>query len=191
MSVVYKREVIRQLIHASGILFIFLGNYLSLPYLIILPLMAMLAGELIFQIDKKYYIPFFSKVLRSYRRDENEKGFIYFFLGLTLTLAFFGFNMTIANAVIIILVLGDATSTLVGKKIGKKKLPHHLQKNWQGGFSFFLVSFIGAGTQVPLAAAFMGALAGTITEAYSPLDDNIAIPVVSGTVITLLIYLFF
>ncbi|MBV1768497.1 MAG: phosphatidate cytidylyltransferase, partial [Methanobacterium sp.] len=115
----YKREVIRQLIHASGILFIFLGNYLSLPYLIILPLMAMLAGELIFQIDKKYYIPFFSKVLRSYRRDENEKGFIYFFLGLTLTLAFFGFNMTIANAVIIILVLGDATSTLVGKKIGK------------------------------------------------------------------------
>ncbi|MBU4607748.1 MAG: phosphatidate cytidylyltransferase [Euryarchaeota archaeon] len=191
MSVVYKREVIRQLIHASGILFIFLGNYLSLPYLIILPLMAMLAGELIFQIDKKYYIPFFSKVLRSYRRDENEKGFIYFFLGLTLTLAFFGFNMTIANAVIIILVLGDATSTLVGKKIGKNKLPHHLQKSWEGGFSFFLVSFIGAGTQVPLAAAFMGALAGTITEAYSPLDDNIAIPVVSGTVITLLIYLFF
>ncbi|QUH23358.1 phosphatidate cytidylyltransferase [Methanobacterium alkalithermotolerans] len=191
MSLVYKRELIRQLIHASGILFIFLGNYLPVPYLILLSLVAMVSGELIFQIDKKYYIPFFSKILRSCRRDEKEKGFIYFFSGLTLTLAFFGFNMAIANAAIIILVLGDATSTLVGKKIGKNKLPHHLQKSWQGSFSFFMVSFIGAATQVPLAPAFIGALAGAITEAYSPLDDNIAIPVVSGTAITLIIYLFF
>ncbi len=184
----FKRELLRQLIHSSGILFIFVGTIIPLPFLIILSLLAAISGEIILKLDKKYYIPFLSKILRNCRRDENEKGFIYFFLGLTLTFAFFGFNMAIANAAIIILVLGDASSTLVGKRLGKNKLPYHSHKTWQGSISFCLVGFLGAWTQLPLEIAFLGAASGAIIEAYTPLDDNITIPVLSGTVMAFFIY---
>jgi dolichol kinase len=183
-----QREIPRQLIHASGILFILLENFLALPYLILLSLTAALIGELIFQIDKKHYIFLFSKILRDCRRDSLERGFIYFFLGLTLTFSLFGFNLAIANAAIIILVLGDALSTIIGTNFGKNKLPFHYDKSWQGTITFLIVAFLGAWTQVPLMAALMGALAGAITEAYSPIDDNLTIPLAAGGVITLVIY---
>lgn len=186
----FKKELVRQLIHSSGIIFIFLGVYICLPYLILLSFMAAVSGEIIFQLDKKYYIPLFSKILRNCRRDLNEKGFIYFFLGLTITFALFGFNMSIANAAIIILVLGDASSTLIGKKLGKNKLPYHSHKTWQGTITFFLVGFLGAWTQIPLEIAFLGAASGALIEAYSPGDDNISIPIFCGAVITFLLYLF-
>jgi len=74
-----QREIPRQLIHASGILFILLENFLSLPYLIILALSAAIMGELIYQIDKKHYIFIFSKILRDCRRDPSERDSYTFF----------------------------------------------------------------------------------------------------------------
>ncbi len=183
-----QREIPRQLIHASGILFILLENFLSLPYLIILALSAAIMGELIYQIDKKHYIFIFSKILRDCRRDPSERGFIHFFLGLTLTLSIFGFNLDLANAAIIILVLGDAFSTIMGTNFGKNKLPFQEEKSWQGSLAFFGVALVGAATQVPLVPALGGALAGAITEAYSPVDDNLTIPLVAGAVMVFIIY---
>ena len=80
-----QKETLRQLVHASGLLFILLEPFLSLPYLIALAIFATVMGEVIYQIDKKRDIFLFSMLLRSCRRNENEKGFIYFFAGLSLT----------------------------------------------------------------------------------------------------------
>jgi len=37
--------------------------------------------------------------------------------------------------------------------------------------------------------ALFGAVFGTLTEAYSPIDDNIPIPIISGLVMSLIISL--
>jgi dolichol kinase len=183
-----QKEILRQTIHASGLLFILMENFLSLPYLIALAIFAAAMGELIYQIDKKRYIFLFSKILRSCRRNENERGFIYFFVGLSLTLILFGQNLAVANAAILSLALGDSLSTIVGTRWGKHPLIFNPRKTWEGSLTFVVAAFIGALTQVPLIAALAGAIAGAITEAYSPVDDNLTIPLVVGTVITLVIY---
>lgn len=183
-----QKEILRQTIHASGLLFILMENFLSLPYLIALAIFAAVMGELIYQIDKKRHIFLFSNILRSCRRDENERGFIYFFVSLSLTLILFGQNLAVANAAILSLALGDSLSTLIGTRWGKHPLIFNSRKTWEGSLTFVVAAFIGALTQVPLIAALAGAIAGAITEAYSPVDDNLTIPLVVGTVITLVIY---
>ncbi len=183
-----QKEILRQTIHASGLLFILMENFLSLPYLIALAIFAAAMGELIYQIDKKRYIFLFSKILRSCRRNENERGFIYFFVGLSLTLILFGQNLAVANAAILSLALGDSLSTIVGTRWGKHPLIFNPRKTWEGSLTFVVAAFIGALTQVPLIAALGGAIAGAITAAYRPVDANLTIPLVVGTVITAFIY---
>ncbi len=145
--------------------------------------------EALFRIDREREIFFISPFLDRCKRKDDEKGSVYFFLGIILTIFFFQFNMAIVNAAIIIFLLGDSTSTIIGKKYGKTPLPFNQRKTVIGTLSFFFIAFIGALTQVPLIPAFFGGLSGALTEAYSPVDDNIPIPLISGLVISIVIYL--
>ena len=86
--------------------------------------------------------------------------------------------MAIANAAILILLLGDSASTLIGKRFGKIKLPFQSHKTLEGSLTFLIVGFICSLTQLPVIPAFVGAMAGTLTEAYIPVDDNVPIPLV-------------
>lgn len=183
-----QKETLRQLVHASGLLFIFLEPFLSLPYLIALAIFATVMGEIIYKIDKKREIFLFSMLLNSCRRNDNEKGFIYFFAGFSLTLIIFGQNLAVANAAILTLALGDSLSTIVGTRWGKHPLIFNPKKTWEGSLTFMTAAFLVGLTQVPLLAALAGAIAGAISEAYSPIDDNLTIPLVAGAVISLVIY---
>jgi len=110
-------------------------------------------------------------------------------MGIILTLILFHFNIPVANAAILILLFGDSASTIIGRKWGKHALPYHHEKTWEGSLAFFVVGLVVALTQVPLTPAFFGVLFGALTEAYSPVDDNIPIPLVSALVMSLVIYL--
>jgi dolichol kinase len=184
-----KKEIIRQSIHASGISFILIEPFFNINIIIFFSLVIVILAELIYRIDKKSYIPLFSKVLRGLRRDSKERGFVYYFVGVSLALILFNFNLNIANATILILSLGDAASTIIGKIYGKNFLPMSKQKTFEGSIAFFLVSLMAALTQLPSIPSFIGALTGSITEAYSPFEDNIAIPIISGIFMTLSTYL--
>jgi len=115
-------------------------------------------------------------------------GSIYFFLGIIITLFIFQANLEVANAAILILLFGDSASTLVGKRWGKVKLPFQENKTLEGSLAFLLVGFIASLTQLTMIPALSGALSGALTEAYSPLDDNLTIPLVAGLVISLVVY---
>jgi dolichol kinase len=115
-------------------------------------------------------------------------GFIFFFIGIIITLCLFYFNQNIANAAILILLFGDAASTVIGKKFGRIKWPFQLEKTIEGSLAFLLVGVMVAITQVPFIPAIVGSAAGALIEVYSPIDDNIPIPIVSGFFITLMIY---
>lgn len=184
-----RKEYLRQLIHASGIFIVFLNWFFNPIITILLCIAIVLFVEAIFRIDKTREIPLFSFILRNTKRDDDERGFVYFFVGIIITLYLFRFDVMIANAAIIILLFGDSASTIFGKRFGKTHLPLNKRKTYIGTFAFFVVSFIGASTQIPILPAFFGALCGAITEAYSPIDDNILIPIISGVTMSLIIYL--
>ncbi|MGZ7046719.1 MAG: diacylglycerol/polyprenol kinase family protein [Methanobacterium sp.] len=183
-----EKEYIRQLIHVSGIFIVFLSLFLSPNILIIICIAIILIVEALFRIDRHRKIFFISSFLDRCKRKDDERGSVYFFLGVILTIYLFQFNMAIVNAAIIIFLLGDSASTIVGKKYGKTPLPFNKHKTVLGTLSFFIVAFIGASTQVPLLPAFIGAVFGALTEAYSPIDDNIPIPIISAFTMSMVIY---
>jgi len=182
------REILRQLIHASGIFILVLGLFFKPIILIILCVILIIFAEIIFIQDKYYHIPFFSTILGKCKRKDDERGFLYFFIGIILTLYFFGFNMAIACSGILMLLLGDSASTLIGKKYGKHKLPFNNSKTVEGSFAFFIMGLLSASVLLPIIPSIIGALVGTLTEAYSPVDDNIPIPLISALAITVVIY---
>jgi len=184
-----KKELIRQLIHASGVFIVILSYFLKPTTLILLVIAILILAVIIFQIDKKYNVIFFSTILRICKRQHDERGFIYFFIGIILTLLIFQFNMSVANAAILILLFGDSASTIVGRRWGRNKIPFQNRKTVEGSLAFLFVGLVVALTQVPLFPAFLGGLSGAIAEAYSPIDDNIPIPLVSALVMSVAIYL--
>lgn len=184
-----EKENFRQLIHASGIFIVFINIFLSPIIAILVCIAIVLFVEAIFRIDKNREVFFFSTILRKCKRKEDEQGFVYFFVGIILTLYLFKFNIAIANAAIIIFLFGDSASTIFGKRFGKTHLPFKKKKTIVGTSAFFIVALIGALTQLPLVPALIGALCGAITEAYSPIDDNIPIPVIAGIAMSLAVYL--
>jgi|WetSurMetagenome_2_1015567.scaffolds.fasta_scaffold241041_2 dolichol kinase len=183
------REILRQLIHASGIFILILGIFLKPEILILLCVIMVIFVEMLFVLDKTHHIPFFSKILSVCKRTDDEKGFLYFFIGIIATLYIFSFNMAIANSAILLLLIGDSASTLVGRRWGKHKLPFNKFKSYEGSLAFLLVGFLCSMILLPILPAFFGALIGAITEAYSPIDDNIPIPIISALAMTLVIYL--
>jgi dolichol kinase len=184
-----QKEFLRQLIHLSGLLFIFLENLIPLSFLIGIAFCITVIGELIYQIDKKKHMPIFSNILRNCRRDKNERGFVYFFAGITMAMIVFGHNLMVMNAAIIILTLGDSFSTLVGTKWGKHQLIFNSKKTWEGSLTFLIIAFLGALTQIEPITAMIGAISGAISEAYSPIDDNLTIALISGTLMSIFIFI--
>ncbi len=183
-----NKEIWRQLIHASGIFILLLGLFLKPEILILLCVIMVFLTEILFILDKYHYIPIFSSILDRCKRNEDEKGFIYFFIGILATLIIFNFNTAIAYSAIIMLILGDSVSTIIGKRFGKHKLPYNI-KTFEGSSAFIIVGFAGALTMLPLIPALTGALVGALTEAYSPVDDNIPVPIISALAMSIVIYL--
>lgn len=186
-----NKELWRQLIHASGVFIVVLSYFMAPQILIILCVAILVFVEIVFRLDHYYQVPFFSTIFRVAKRKHDERGFIYFFIGIILTLYFFQFNMAIANAAILILLFGDSASTLIGKRFGKIKLPFQSHKTLEGSLAFLVVGFLVSLTQLPVIPALGGALAGAVTEAYSPVDDNVPIPLVSALFISIIVYLIF
>ena len=91
------REILRQLIHASGIFILVLGIFLKPDMLILLCVIMVIFIEIMFELDKYHHVPFLSTILSKCKRRDDERGFLYFFIGIMLTLYFFGFNMAIAT----------------------------------------------------------------------------------------------
>ena len=82
-----KKELWRQLIHASGVFIVFLSYILPPKFLIILCVAILAFVIVVFRLDHHHHIPFFSTIFRIAKRDEDERGFVYFFIGIILTAA--------------------------------------------------------------------------------------------------------
>lgn len=107
----------------------------------------------------------------------------------------------VALAALALLGIGDGTSALVGKMIGKHRLRYNPAKSWEGSLAGFLFGALGAllvtawyyaqaGLEYPLLAivpvCIAGALAASVVESLPQWEDNVTVPIVSAGTMMLL-----
>jgi len=122
---------------------------------------------------------FFGIVLR-----EEEKptlmGSTYFLFSSILTILLFPKPIAIAS--LLILILSDTAAALVGKGIGK--IPIY-RKTLEGAIAFFFSSLLIVWIYPDLDrfSGILAALGATVIETLPiPLDDNLTIPLIAGTI---------
>ncbi len=190
------QELRRQILHiitGSIILFSYYYDYLS-PLSIFLFLAAGILASFIIKYQR---IPFICDFLELFQRDEEQqtvpgRGAIFFFLGVLLATKIFTKDVALAS--IAILTFGDSISHIFGKEFGKMKnfLSKKSTKVIEGSVFGTCCAFLGSVLFVSPLEAFMASFIAMFAElaelkfAEKIIDDNLLIPLVAGTVITLL-----
>ena len=153
----------------------------------------LIIGMIISLISKKYNIPGISWFLKNFERPQYlktfpGKGVLFLIAGALIVFKLFPDNIAFAS--IAILALGDPASHLVAGSF-KGKL---LKKKSLSGFLLGVVfSSLAASLFVSFSWAFIASIAALIAEVMviklgeDPVDDNIIIPLVAGTILYLLI----
>jgi dolichol kinase len=187
-------ETKRQLIHMSGY-----SVALYIPWAFtsfgFLPLLAslVLAVLLLYSVSLAYKnnlrVPVVAWLIdiserRNMIRKSPARGAIMFLVGASLAVILF--DPYVAAAAVAVLALGDAFSTLVGRRYGSAKIPYNPDKSVQGTLAGLAAAFIGASAFIPPHYALVAAAAGMAGESL-PLrvDDNVVIPLASGSALSL------
>lgn len=183
-------ELKRQLFHALyGIIILILLQYYSKSFIVLVLFVLVIIGLILSQKSKTKKIPIISPILNIFDRKKDlkthpGKG------AVTLTIGFFIallFPLTIAKVAILILALGDASSTIGGKLFGRTKISKN--KTLEGTIAGIIISTLAALIYVPLIPAVATSTLAMFSEHFETkwLDDNIIIPIVSGIVLICLI----
>jgi len=190
-----RLEVKRQLFH------LILGTAISLLVWILKPMIGNLiliplfiAIILLFTLPKIAPKSIMSNhLLTHFERKKDLKSFPYkgaIFYGIGIIFPIILLPVELACVVILILSVGDAMSTLIGKFHGKIRIG---EKSLEGTMSFILFSFIACviflkmAGQIELAKKTLGlVIAGSLIELQHKVDDNLAVPVILSIIARLL-----
>ena len=188
-------ETRRQGIHLfSGVLFALIVQLLSVSYgFAFLGTMAVLTFVVSSSIKTGKKVPFFSWLVKKTERKGKPpaSGVTWYFLGVLFIFVLsvlFGIDKIFVVAAMLIVAIGDSICTGLGRKIGKKRLPHTTTKSYEGSFIGFGSAFFAAAfvlklilpTTPAMIIAVTGAVVGMLSEAYiGVIDDNVTIPVFS------------
>ena len=186
----YKSEVIRKLIHLFSlsipVVYYFITKELALTILIPLTILSLFVDygryyhkTLSILVDKV-----FGFMMRKHEKDSKKKnlnGATYVLLSAVIVI--FLFPKVFVVTAFAVLIIGDSSAALIGRKFGKTKF---LMKSLQGTIAFFLSSCIvvllspkieGSLTEyvIGFIAVAIGAIAENISGEWA--DDNFSIPV--------------
>jgi dolichol kinase len=188
-------EVKRQLLHAGGVVtpvFVYyLGRDFTLLLLFLLLLMTSLAS---FAYRRQVRLPVLYSLVEELERSDVKrsfpaKGAVYYVFGMILSLLVFA--TPVALACIVVTSVGDAASTIVGKRFGVHRLPYHSHKSFEGSAACFVFASVVAVTQIGFVAGVVAGFVGAVTESLPlPLNDNLSIPLAVGVVLTVMSPLF-
>jgi len=97
------------------------------------------------------------------------------------------FDLKVAAASMIIIVIGDTSAAVIGRRFGRIKIRN---KSLEGTLAFIAASALVVilAPDLPYGVAFVGVLIGALVELL-PLyiDDNITVPLASGALMQMLI----
>jgi len=190
------KEILRQILHIFvGIVTIFLIYFNILTSMRIFILI--LIGIVLSLLSKRFSLPVISWFLRKFERENvihrfPGRGVIFFLVGVLLSLRLFSKDIALAS--ITILTLGDAVSHIFGGLFGKTRQPLNGdgKKKLEGTIVGIVVAFLGALFFVSPLYAFFGSLSGMMAETLQlklngrEVDDNIIVPLASGTIMLLI-----
>lgn len=186
-------ELRREIFHIlAGIGFLIIALFIpNAQYILFIIL---ILGALLSFLATHYKIPVIHDFLCLFERDCNRnfpgKGVLFFFIGSLLSLRLFNYQVALAS--IIILTFADPVSHFVGSNFGKTRSKFDRRKKVEGTISGILVGTIVASLFVNPLIAFVGSLFAMIAELIGVIignlniDDNLLIPLVSGTIMHLL-----
>jgi len=196
-----KRELARQIVHLSGVLFVLLSLYVT-PWLVAAYSFAVAAGlaayAAYFRMQKGRLMRMverleapFRKALLFLERDEQPSppfaGAFWFFLSMGA--CFIAFPAPLGQAAVWMLAVGDSMSTIIGKSVGKHRILG--KKTAEGTLSVLLLSLTAAwlAPAVPVVAGAAAAAMAELLPEARPLrklhalgivNDNWMIPAAAG-----------
>jgi len=207
-----KKELRRQLVHASGIAlvplaFLFGKTFVGSASLIFAFAIFILAehmnnnmkriskknaneGALKSVHDKSAHNSFQTisnsthSIFQKFERSGgNYRGAFYFYLSSAVSL--FLFPLQIAMLSIAVLALGDSFSTAAGI-FGKRRIFYNRKKTWEGTIAGFSAAFAGCFLINPYLA-LPAALAGMFVESLPiKIDDNLTVPILTGIMLSII-----
>jgi dolichol kinase len=171
------KEIYRQFAHLFFGLVIFLGLFFLPPQI----MLYLLSGSVFIgfvvadAVSKGLYIPLFSEIIHSLERDVLIPGYgtLLFFLSSLFVLILFG--PMIASVSVLVLAVLDSFSTIIGVYAGKHTF--YGKKSVEGFIGGIVPTFLVLLLVISPVQAGVIAIVGGIVEIFSPIDDNMTIPV--------------
>ena len=201
------QEIVRQLLHAAAVLLPFLwlsDSSWHLPILFVIASLSALfiASELLRSHGIR--LPLIAKLVQAAGREEEIGHYVisplYFAAGVAGTLLIFTVFLPfplIAVSSLVAFLIGDSFSTIGGRLYGRHHYPPPLdrKKTVEGSITGFSIAFLFLLCIVtPLSALICTLIAALIEALPLLLDDNLAVPLITATLLTLLhltgIYIF-
>ncbi len=179
-------ELRRKLFHvAYGSFLIILILFLHKNAVLFILLVLLLIGLLLSLLAKFRHLPIITTMLLLFDRERDLKTFpgrgaITFTLGIFLAVFFFTQRAYFLGS--IVLTVSDSVATLVGKYLGKKKVPFLKNKTVEGSFSFFVSTMIlSIITTHDVLVSIVVSLVAMLSEMLGQwLDDNLLVPTSVG-----------
>ncbi|MFX1521147.1 MAG: hypothetical protein ACFFCD_14640 [Promethearchaeota archaeon] len=185
----YAREVLRQSIHISAFLTLFMwmvSPLLSFSLLFSLTVAYIFSESL--RMDGLFIFPVERFVQYLGRKEELHLFVVnplYLVIGILTPLLLFA--PPISYVAVTVLAFGDSISTIVGLKLGRHHIPYNKTKSLEGSISGFIVSAFISSLFVSPIFAIIAALSGMIIESLSlPLNDNVSVPLGVGIILSVL-----
>ncbi|MCB9057257.1 MAG: hypothetical protein H6627_01755 [Calditrichae bacterium] len=185
-----KDEILRKSIHLlTGLFPIIYASFLTKDQAIIVSgiiLIVFITGEIlrtnVIKI-KQIYEGFFGKILRNHELQSRFNGATLLFLAFFLTC--FVFDKDVAIVSMLLLSFSDSLAAVFGKKFGKIKL---FNKSLEGTLTFFIITAMIFSIFFENYYMIIGvaALCAVLELIPLPINDNLSIPLLSGTILTLL-----
>ncbi|MEM4703170.1 MAG: hypothetical protein QXP53_01665 [Candidatus Pacearchaeota archaeon] len=192
------KKITRQILHMIIGTLIIIGLILvERPLSLVILFLSFLAAVLLSLLARKIKIPIIICLTNKLGKKDEEKfpgkGLIFLLAGCLLTAKLFPLDIALAS--IAVLTFGDPTTCLARKALTKK--PYKKDRVFKGfaGIIGLVVSFFVAFFFVSSLYAAVAAIAGMLAESIAikvgqnDADDNLIVPLASGTVLYLLRFL--
>jgi len=159
-------------------------------------LFVLIIGAVLVLLSRRYRIPGIYWLLKRFERPEvmkvfPGKGSFFYIFGAFVVVSLF--NKQIAMASIMVLALGDSSSHLIGKYIGRMRNPFNSVKFLEGHIAGALIGALGAMLFVKPLLALAAASIAMFVEGIDVgsgvgwiLDDNLVVPLTAGVVMFLI-----
>ncbi len=183
-------ELKRQIIHISlgiGLTTLYAFDIVDWPFFCLV----LVIGFIISAIHYHKPIRLVEFFLRNLDRKDSFMpgwGVMTYVFGLLLVTVLF--PKTAAMTGMMVLILGDGFSTIVGYHYGSVPLPWSKKKTLEGSFAGFVAALLGTLVFLPFVQAFVASSLGLLVESiprkYHLFDDNVFVPLAAALSVVLM-----